>query len=571
MKKILKSTIFLLPIFASAQGPLIKLWDSRFGGYKSEHTYSLQFTSDGGYLMGGFTASDSSADITQHTRDTAVINMDGVLHGDYWIVKTDPSGTMQWNKRYGGDKGDYLFSTIQTPDDGYLLGGSSHSGISGERTEPNRNPTSNISSACEDYWIVKTDSLGSKQWDKRFGGNSGDRCYSVIQSSANCFLLAGYSFSPVSGDKTMAQVNNSSDFWVVKTNASGTKIWDKVYGGPQSEAGPVVIKECADGGFAICGQSWSEIGGDKTDSLHDTLTTSVGFRGDFWIVKIDSSGNKLWDKTFGGASVDWFNDFIITSDGGFLLGGYTWSQLSGDVTEPSRDTSLSWLSQGDFWIVKTDSLGNKQWDKRFGGEYVDYFSSIQQTPDGGYLLAGESLSGIGGDKSEITTGADTWLVKTDSMGNKQWDKTIFNRDSNHEHALMTDDGCIIISTSTASGIGGYVSHANKDTSGLNQTLDYWLTKFCDSTMVSSGTEKAYGGIVVFPNPAGNKLTISCTLDKISSIEVYNVIGVRKTMDEINYTSQNSQITLNVSKFEPGIYILRIYFGEKTFYTKFIKQ
>jgi len=572
LKNILLSfSVVFITFFASAQSSLVKLWDARFGGFKNEYTYDLTLTSDGGFLISGFTDSDSSADITQQSRDTATEDMDGTLHGDFWIVKTDGAGNMQWNKRYGGDKGDYLFSSIQTPDQGFLLAGSSYSTSGGDCTEPNRGST-----ITEDYWIVKTDASGMKQWDKRFGGNSGDRCTSVLLTSTGNYLLAGYSYSPVSGDKTQPQINNSSDYWIVKVNSSGTKIWDKVFGGLQVESVPVVIRECPDGGFAMAGISWSGAGADKTDTLHDTLTTSVGFRGDYWLVKIDSSGNKLWDRTFGGASVDWFGDMIVTSDGGLLLGGQTWSQLSGDVSEASRDTSLSWMQQGDFWIVKTDASGNKQWDKRFGGENIEFFNSVQQTQDGGYLLAGASLSGIGGDKSEAASGADTWLVKTDSLGIKLWDKTIYNQSSYHEHALMNADGCIVISTSTTSGIGGDVSQANKDTSGLNQTMDYWLAEFCDSAMVSAANENFDSGIKIFPNPASSGLTISSPQHIITSIQIFNTIGgglmtVHFPTAIPKAIAGKLPTELDVSSLLPGIYILKIASAEKNFFAKFIKQ
>ncbi|MBK8415239.1 MAG: hypothetical protein IPL22_12570 [Bacteroidetes bacterium] len=113
-------------------------------------------------------------------------------------------------------------------------------------------------------------------------------------------------------------------------------------------------------------------------------------------------------------------DYVRTSDGGYLLGGQTFSGLSGDKTEPNWDPTLA---SNDYWIVKTDASGNKQWDKRFGGTSFDILNSVNQTPDGGYLLAGSSFSGISGDKTQVNQGAwDYWLVKTNASGVKQWDR-----------------------------------------------------------------------------------------------------------------------------------------------------
>ena len=126
---------------------------------------------------------------------------------------------------------------------------------------------------------------------------------------------------------------------------------------------------------------------------------------------------KQWDKTFGGSNNDDLSSLQQTSDGGYILGGYSASGISGDKTEASRGNN-------DYWIVKTDANGNKQWDKTFGGSSDDQLYSFQQTTDGGYISGGRSTSGISGDKTEASKGSyDYWIVKTDANGNKQWDKT----------------------------------------------------------------------------------------------------------------------------------------------------
>src|SRR6185436_478963 len=127
---------------------------------------------------------------------------------------------------------------------------------------------------------------------------------------------------------------------------------------------------------------------------------------------------KMWDKRLGGIESDWITFFQCTADGGYILGGSSYSPVSGDKTQDH------W-GQGDYWIVKTDSLGNKQWDKRFGGTQTDNLMALQQTSDGGYILGGYSASGIGGDKTQAVWGgfySDYWIIKTDSLGNKEWDR-----------------------------------------------------------------------------------------------------------------------------------------------------
>ena len=126
---------------------------------------------------------------------------------------------------------------------------------------------------------------------------------------------------------------------------------------------------------------------------------------DFWIVKIDSLGNKTWDKTFGGTELDSCRQAIVTADGGYLLVGDTNSSLGSDITQSGQGGR-------DYWVVKIDALGNKLWDKRFGGSGNDVPNRVITTSDGGILLVGSSSSGTGGDKSEQSRGnTDFWILK----------------------------------------------------------------------------------------------------------------------------------------------------------------
>ncbi|MEP7171754.1 MAG: T9SS C-terminal target domain-containing protein, partial [Bacteroidota bacterium] len=340
MKKLLLLLLFASCFlhFTFSQNPLVKQWDYRFGGTDNDFLTWFEQTKDGGYILGGYSYSDSSGDKTQDNWDTIC---NGFCTPDYWIIKIDSIGNKQWEKNFGGTSDDLPYSLQQTADGGYILGGVSHSGISGDKTDSLRGGMGDY-----DFWIVKTDSLGNKQWDKDFGGFNYDQLTSMLQTVDGGYILGGFSNSDSSGDKTQ--------------NSHGSE--------------------------------------------------------DYWIVKIDSLGNKQWDKDFGGADDDRFHFIQQTADKGYILGGNSNSGISGDKTQ------TVW-GLYDYWILKTDSLGNKLWDKDFGGTYNDILFSLKQTADGGYILGGISQSGIGGDKSQPTWGAyDYWIVKTDSLGNKQWDK-----------------------------------------------------------------------------------------------------------------------------------------------------
>jgi hypothetical protein len=157
---------------AFSQIPL-KEWDVQFGGSKKDELSALQQTTDGGYISGGNSLSGISGDKTQVSQGKS----------DYWIVKTDATGAKEWDSRFGGSENDYLLSLQQTSDGGYILGGTSESGISGDKTQ--------ASQGLSDYWIVKTDANGVKQWDARFGGSNLDFCNSVRQTTDGGYIVGG--------------------------------------------------------------------------------------------------------------------------------------------------------------------------------------------------------------------------------------------------------------------------------------------------------------------------------------------------------------------------------------------
>jgi len=442
-------------LVVNAQAPLVKQWDYRYGGTGKEYLHSFQQTNDRGYISGGRSYSGIGGDKTQSNWDSSLI------YPDYWVVKIDAFGNKQWDKRYGGTDYDMLTSLQQCSDGGYILGGWSASGTNGDKTLP--------SWGQNDYWIIKIDSLGNKQWDKRFGGTETDVLYSLQQTIDGGYILGGESYSGISGDKTQANWDTATlpteDYWVVKIDSLGTKQWDRRFGGKGKEQFRS-LSQTSDGGYILGGYSYSGISGDKTENNWDTTLLTP----DFWVVKIDPLGNTQWDKRFGGNGHDYLRSLLESIEGGYILAGYSNSGISGDKTQ------TSW-GYTDYWIVKIDSLGTKQWDKRFGGVFgEDYFGNIFQTSDRGYLLTGTSYSPLSGDKSENNLGqGQTWIVKTDSLGNKQWDKTILsNGGYDYGFAIQTNDGCYVSANYTDAGIGGYKTQINRGDS------DYWIVKFCDS-------------------------------------------------------------------------------------------
>jgi hypothetical protein len=420
-----------------AQSPL-KQWDRTFGGVGMDELRSLQQTKDAGYILGGSSTSNGG--------DKSEFNK-GLL--DFWVVKLDVNGSKQWDKTFGGRDEEVLFSVQQTSDGGYIAGGYSNSNISGDKTEDSK--------GFADYWVVKIEDNGNIQWDKTFGGSDIDELFSLQQTSDGGYILGGYSASGISGDKTGAN-RGGRDYWIVKIDDNGSKQWDKTFGGSDEDR-LNALQQTSDGGYLLGGYSNSNISGDKTENSRG------GY--DHWVVKIDASGNKQWDKTFGGNTDDVLNSLRQTADGGYVLGGYSLSGSSGDKSESSRGSY-------DYWILKINASGNKQWDKTFGGNNDDELYSLQQTTDG-YILGGYSRSNNSGDKTEDSKGGyDYWLVKIDAIGNKQWDKIFGGSSDDKLYSLQqTSDKGYVLGGYSVSGIGGDKTENNR---GGDIPSDYWILK-----------------------------------------------------------------------------------------------
>ncbi len=439
------------------------VWDKTIGAMGNEQLAVAIATPDGGYLLAGHSSSNTSGDKSENSKGAS----------DFWIVKIDAQHNKIWDKTFGADKIDELRKAIPTPDGGYLLAGYSDSNASGDKSENSK--------GYFDYWVVKVDNQGNKAWDKTFGGRWSDMLSSVISIPGGGYLLTGTSGSDASGDKSENNRGpNGVDFWVVRMDEQGNKIWDKTFGGDLDDVLQSAIAIPGEG-FLLAGFSGSNISGDKSQN-------SIGSSDDYWIVKIDNGGNKIWDKTLGGSQLDRLQNVTLTPDKGFLLSGNSFSDASGDKSENGKG---GW----DFWVVKIDVTGRKVWDKTLGGVSHDEVVSVTSTNDGGYLLAGSSSSSASGDKTEISNGPDDdyWVVKIDDQGNKLWDKTIGGNSYEWlSSSLLAHNGNYLLA-------GNSNSNASADKSENSKGgTDYWIVELKEPstpivttlTLMNAYTEQA---------------------------------------------------------------------------------
>jgi hypothetical protein len=341
-------------------------------GYEDAGTSVVQ-TSDGGYIIAGYS--------------------NAYTHGayDFLVYKLDSNGKTQSRRFLGGTDDEQAYDVKQTSDQGYIVVGS----------------TTSFTHGNSDILVYKMDANGNKQWRKNFGGVQAEEGFSIHQTSDGGYILAGYTYSFTHGE-------GDSDFVVYKLDGNGNKQWRKNFGGINEDKAYSIV-QTSDGGYIVSGQTKSFVHG-----VEDT---------DLLVYKLSSNGSKQWRKNYGGELDEEGGMIQKTSDGGYIVAGYSDSFTNGD---------------SDFIVYKLDGNGNKQWRKNFGGTNEDTCFSVKQTTDGGYILAGCTYSFTHGDY-------DFLVYKIDSNGNKQWRKNYGGIDEDRAFSIIqTSDGGYMIVGDTSS-------------------------------------------------------------------------------------------------------------------------
>lgn len=506
-----------------------------------------------------------------------------------------------WERSIGGDKSDYLNDIKPTPDFGFILAGSSFSDDSGNKSGKRIGDL--------DYFLWKMDENGNQEWQKSFGGSGSDHLYSVNLTHDGGYILGGSSNSPISGDKKDASFG-LDDFWVMKLNPKGEEEWQFTMGGKGMDV-LLSIQQTKDKGYILGGTSDSSKAKDLEINPYQKSDDSRGGM-DYWIVKITELGEIEWQKTIGGIYYDVLRSVYQTSDGGYVLGGYSNSPASGEKTEDN-------LGDGDYWIVKLNANGDIEWDKTFGGDGDDELFVLTPTNDKGFLIGGSSNSEISNTKLvQNTNERDWWLIKLsekgdiqwqqtydidkndilrniivtkeneyllsgysegslsdnqggygindfaiikiDEVGTEMWRKYIGGDDADYlEGSIMTRDGGFVLAGTSTSGAA-----KDKNAKAMGRE-DFWIVKILDQDSELFYIED---NLEVYPNPASEYVNVILHVDfKQADLQVFDMLG-----SLVLQTKLKTKLTpVDIRQLKTGSYVMKISVEKEVFTKKLLKR
>jgi hypothetical protein len=449
-----------------------------FDGGWDDRGNSVQQTNDGGYIIAGVSS-----------------NFDSLLVAIY-LIKTNKNGDTLWTKKFEPENVESANDIKQTADGGYIITGVTY--ILGN----------------QDVLLVKTNSVGDIVWTKVFGGTGQDEGLSIQQTNDDGYIICGWTTSYGAG---------WSNVYLIKTNLNGDTLWTRTYGGVNSEYG-FSVQQTNDGGYIIGG-----------------ITDSFGAGGeDVYLIKINATGEMMWQKTYGGADKDegWF--CRQTNDGGYIIAGTTKSFAVGILQ--------------DAYLIKTDADGDTLWTKSYGYGDDEWAGCVQQTADGGYIIVGLTAS-FGGIFSD-----NIYLIKTDENGTIEWEEAFGNdytRDVGN-YVQQTNDGGYIVT--------GY---GMRTESGSN---DIYLIK-TDSNGYASGVRfriEYDNELNLYPNPSDGSFTyeFTCKLSSKLETKIFDTVGhiLYYNNENINAGLHKKSIELNYSQ---GIYFLSLQLNNEKIMKKFV--
>ncbi|MCH8904949.1 MAG: T9SS type A sorting domain-containing protein [Bacteroidetes bacterium] len=528
--------LFLLILATSSAFAQLIRFQKTIGGFRNEETYRLRITSDGGFIIVGTTTSSG----------------EGLT--DIYLVKTDSDGNVQWVKTHGGTGKDWGRYVEQTSDGGYIITGF----------------TESFGAGSQDVILLKTDSTGDFMWAKTFGGPNFERGYCVRETPEGDYLIAGFTESFGAG---------SSDAYVIKCNSVGDSIWTKTFGGITFDQ--VLYAEFTyDGKYIFSGRTNSFGAGQtdvyliKTDTsgtilwqktygdydweegytvmetpdtnyiIHGRTVSNTAGGSDVYLLKVDRYGTALWAKSYGGAEWEASFDMDITQDGGYILCGYTESfgpLLSDEPNVNGPEGSDS----SQMWLIRTDINGDTLWSRQYGGFLKDEGFAVRALSDGGFIA-------MGIERSFGVDSFDCHLVRTDSMG-------ISGCHEKRTHPIVKNAIVIDSISATIINTGNTIGNAAYTSGSPN---------FKDSTLCSDSlpvTVPNYSSlepsINIFPNPFSHSATVQISLEQNISediqVRIYDIFG--RKVQEFTADGHTGYIEFELKRTNlyKGLFLLNI--------------
>ena len=389
---------------------------STLGGTKNESGQSVVATSDGGFAVLGYSQS----------MDGDLLNKSNISY-DFWLIKYNFNGEQEWQKVYGGSSDDRGYDIILSNDNNMVIFGSSKSA--------DGDVSSNAGS--NDFWIAKISNSGAIIWEKSLGYNGSDNGYSVIQTIDNGYLLLGVldvTASDGEGNNRISSYRHAGgDYWAVKLDSNGILEWSRYFGGNFTDTSYAAC-QTQGGDYIIIGSS---------DSNDIDISNNKGTY-DFWIIKISSEGNLIWEKSYGGSEIDEALDITPTTDGNFIVCGNT---RSNNIDVSSNNGAA------DIWILKITPNGEILWGKTYGGNSFEAAKSVHQTTDNGFIIAGNSRS----DNNDLTKNNgqnDGWIFKINQDGILQWQTSIggSNIDLLMDSTQLQDGSIVAVGNTSSSDL-----------------------------------------------------------------------------------------------------------------------
>jgi len=554
MKKSVFLTVLLGLFFAStafALEPGDTLWTRTYGGSGTDYCYSVQQTSDGGYVVTGYTSSF------------------GAGGNDFYLVKTDANGDTLWTRTYGGTGTDYAYSVQQTSDGGYVVAGYTDSyetyqydfylvktdangdtlwtrtygGSGTEKAESVQQTTdggyivagytSSFGAGLVDAWLVKIDANGDFLWAQSYGGANWDYVYSVQQTSDGGYILAGYEDSFGAGSK---------DVWSIKTDANGDTLWTRTYGGSGDDRS-YSSQQTTDGGYAIGG-----------------CTNSFGAGGfDVWLIKTDANDDTLWTRTYGGSASDRAECVQQTTDGGYIVSGATSSFGAGG---------------NDFWLL------------RMAGEAPQPDVSIEITPDDPPVTVPQGgsfgFTGTLTNNTEDPQITDAWTMATGPEKEVYGPFKEFSDLELEPYQTRSAHFYQRVPNLAPLGFYDYIAYCGEYPSTVIDSSFFQieviagpLTKAGEAGWVLTGSflegdlselPSEFALLSNYPNPFNASTLISYELPATSQVklEVYNLLGSKvATLVNGEQEAGYKSVTWDASEVSSGVYFYKLTAGDFT--------